>query len=1186
MAEERIAEAVPNIIDRLSVFVSSTINECQRERQIAAQAITSINHDPVLFESLGARPYAPREVYKARLEASQIFVAIYREQYGWIAADMDVSGIEDEFRIATTRGIDRLVYVYAHPTARDPRLAALIDKAKASGLTLALYGEPEELYDRLRDDVTAVVSSRFASQLFPDALNEAARDVLGALIPVPRQRLRRALVEQSLLTQVSQSPLTVVHGPLGSGKTVLLAQVAVEKHWLFVDARDLTGQEVISRCANVLARHLNEPARVHRHQDAAVRALREVWRRVDDLVLVVDAVGETSPLLDIFISLPSAPQRRLVVCPRSEASVPRHQRFGVPKFTEDEVGALVTQLRDGKSPDPGEIAQLSHASAGNPLYLRFYAAGGAPQADRSLREIEFAVVRNLDGRVREIASYLALAGRALSLQNLHTLLGGDDDGIEATADWVRNGGAVLGQTRGQVDLVHEHLRETLIDQLKLTPARLGFFATRLGEYLTAEQDFATAFLVFDLAGERRHAAQLLERAAFQVMLRGGGRQAITIWRRKAEQAREDGDRVGEVQSLMILAQSLEQSGDHSAATDMIERSRAVAVGDAELLLSIRELELGMAVERLGDPLLTPELEALRARYQSSGRPFDAGRMSVLLSVQYIAGEDFVQAAEAARSALETFTALGDAYGIRSAKLNLASALSGIPQGREEARTLATELERGVDPDLQPRERAIICNLMARRYRLLDQPELAEEFAREAVTIGERLGNKRVVAMNRINLGNTLRDQGQLERALVEYRLADRTAAEAGLRRQEAAANEVIASVLNEQDKYDLALIHARHSVAVARDVNDAVVEARASEECGIALEAENKIEEAAAAYASGAATLAALGRESGLLVSLLNSALELAVKGKRLDLTVNTLTAVFEQRVPERASAHSHWDEVRSLVQVIPSTARQLAAGEMMRVTSMCLADVLAEMPAVLERRIVLQTLSALASAELDLTPRQRAAAMAGVLLASDATRLTLADLVLVAEQACAVLPGVYFKPGVDGAAHWTVRLPVSEDVICTIAQLDDRTTMAATAMLVALALVSFAPAIRRNLLGGERLPRLEFRLTLVTYSDFASHIEPELSGLDQEPPGRCVVGRSTDLSQADQPPTVVICRNDFGERWFPLRKTVADLHYLLAQALEAMTEHLLAREVDAETIRPKVMTVLKQMVGRVSDTH
>jgi hypothetical protein len=151
---------IPSQLDRLQVFVSSTIRECAAERIIVKEAIRSVNHEAVLFEDIGARPHPPRDLYRTRLEMSQSFVGIYRESYGWIAPDMQISGIEDEFSIAASRGMDRLLYVY-QTSQRDPKLQSLIDRAMSAGLTLAFYSDPEELRTLVRDNLTAVVSTRF-----------------------------------------------------------------------------------------------------------------------------------------------------------------------------------------------------------------------------------------------------------------------------------------------------------------------------------------------------------------------------------------------------------------------------------------------------------------------------------------------------------------------------------------------------------------------------------------------------------------------------------------------------------------------------------------------------------------------------------------------------------------------------------------------------------------------------------------------------------------------------------------------------------------------------------------------------------------------------------------------------------------------------------------------------------------
>jgi len=111
---------------RVRVFVSSTLGELKPERDIARQVIKDLVLSPIMFE-VGARPHPPRDVYRSSLCGSHIFVAIYWESYGWVAPNMDVSGIEDELRIASSMShMPRLVYV-KHPGKRDPRLQKMLD---------------------------------------------------------------------------------------------------------------------------------------------------------------------------------------------------------------------------------------------------------------------------------------------------------------------------------------------------------------------------------------------------------------------------------------------------------------------------------------------------------------------------------------------------------------------------------------------------------------------------------------------------------------------------------------------------------------------------------------------------------------------------------------------------------------------------------------------------------------------------------------------------------------------------------------------------------------------------------------------------------------------------------------------------------------------------------------------------
>ena len=72
-----------------------------------------------MFE-LGARPHPPRELYRAYLAQSDVFVGIYGDSYGWVAPDEEVSGLEDEYNLAPA-SMPKLIYIKA---SQQPRRAA------------------------------------------------------------------------------------------------------------------------------------------------------------------------------------------------------------------------------------------------------------------------------------------------------------------------------------------------------------------------------------------------------------------------------------------------------------------------------------------------------------------------------------------------------------------------------------------------------------------------------------------------------------------------------------------------------------------------------------------------------------------------------------------------------------------------------------------------------------------------------------------------------------------------------------------------------------------------------------------------------------------------------------------------------------------------------------------------------
>ncbi len=235
-AESRPTEAssIPPVIrtpdQRVRVFVSSTLDELAPERAAAREAITQLRLTPVLFES-GARPYPPRELYRAYLGQSDIFVGLYWQRYGWIAPTMQVSGLEDEYQLSNSK--PRLIYVKTPAHEREPRLQALLDRIRAEdAASYQKFATPEELRERIANDLALLLTERFTSP------PETAVPARLAPVPVPRRRLidrEQERAQAQALLQREDVGLVTLTGPGGVGKTRVAVQVAADLAPQFTD---------------------------------------------------------------------------------------------------------------------------------------------------------------------------------------------------------------------------------------------------------------------------------------------------------------------------------------------------------------------------------------------------------------------------------------------------------------------------------------------------------------------------------------------------------------------------------------------------------------------------------------------------------------------------------------------------------------------------------------------------------------------------------------------------------------------------------------------------------------------------------------------------------------------------------------------------------------------------------------
>jgi predicted ATPase len=217
---------------RLRVFVSSTLAELAEERVVVARAISAFGLIPVMFE-LAARPHPPQELYRAYLAQSDIFIGLYWQLYGWIGPGMDISGLEDECRLA--RSMPRLLYVKTPAPEREARLTAMIGELETQGtVSYSTFRSPRELGRLVRNDLAVLLSERFAAGDSGADRSSSPAASRGRRVPRSLPMASTSLIgrehdiaEVSRLLETSGVRLVTLTGPGGIGKTRLAVAVGV-----------------------------------------------------------------------------------------------------------------------------------------------------------------------------------------------------------------------------------------------------------------------------------------------------------------------------------------------------------------------------------------------------------------------------------------------------------------------------------------------------------------------------------------------------------------------------------------------------------------------------------------------------------------------------------------------------------------------------------------------------------------------------------------------------------------------------------------------------------------------------------------------------------------------------------------------------------------------------------------------
>jgi predicted ATPase len=409
----------------LRVFVSSTLQELSGERAAVSEAVRAIRLTPVMFE-LGARPHPPRDLYRAYLAQSDVFVGIYWQRYGWVAPSETISGLEDEYVLSGA--MPKLIYIKRADT-REARLDELIRRIQSDDrVSYRPFADADELRELVKDDLALMLTERFATvasaaigrgapEFAPAPSQSQSGTQTEADIP-PRYELpveRGELIGRgSLVSSVvdllgrPDVGLVTLTGPGGTGKTRLAVHVghalraAFQDHVYYVELAGVReAQAVLPAIQTTL--EIRMPAAGGDPEKLLVAFLRRqrALLVLDNFEQVLDAAPAVARIAA------ACPQLKILVTSRESLRVHGEHEQPVPPLALEAVGAgalspcmtLFEQRAREARPDfrvdaenRASIAEICRRLDGLPLAVELAAArtrvlspqAMLPRLDRSL----------------------------------------------------------------------------------------------------------------------------------------------------------------------------------------------------------------------------------------------------------------------------------------------------------------------------------------------------------------------------------------------------------------------------------------------------------------------------------------------------------------------------------------------------------------------------------------------------------------------------------------------------------------------------------------------------------------------------------------------------------------------------------------------------------------------------------
>ena len=158
-------------MEKLRVFISSTMDDLREERTAVADAISkNIFLEAVYAESFTARSESPREVCLEKVRRSNIYVGIFKDRYGYVPSNNNpkaCSVVVLEYDEAKKNQLPLFIFIDKNDSTREGKLKEFLDEITDfdRGHWRKEYSNTEELVQFVLDAINRDITKSYVETL-------------------------------------------------------------------------------------------------------------------------------------------------------------------------------------------------------------------------------------------------------------------------------------------------------------------------------------------------------------------------------------------------------------------------------------------------------------------------------------------------------------------------------------------------------------------------------------------------------------------------------------------------------------------------------------------------------------------------------------------------------------------------------------------------------------------------------------------------------------------------------------------------------------------------------------------------------------------------------------------------------------------------------------------------------------